>query len=278
MYPELFKIGPFTVHSFGLMMAIGFIIASWLLTNELKRKGYDPAMGSTITLIAVIFGIAGSKILYLIEDWNRFIQDPLHEAFSPGGLTWYGGFFLATFAIWVYIRRKRIPFLTICDAAAPSLMIGYGIARIGCHLAGDGDFGTPTDLPWGMVYSNGTYPPAIALREFPEMVQKYGVNGIIPNDIRVHPAPLYEFIASIFLFGFLWRLRKKEYSNGILFMIYLILYGMERFLVELIRLNPRLLFGLSEAQLISILLIISGIIGFKILSHDIRQPKTNELP
>jgi phosphatidylglycerol---prolipoprotein diacylglyceryl transferase len=278
MYPELFKIGPFTVHSFGLMMAIGFIAASWLLTNELKRKGYDPNMGSTITLIAVIFGIAGSKILYLIEDWGRFVQDPLREAFSPGGLTWYGGFFLATFAIWIYIRRKNIPFLAICDAAAPSLMIGYGIARIGCHLAGDGDYGTPTDLPWGMIYSNGTYPPAIALREFPEMLQKYGVNGVIPNDIRVHPAPLYEFIASVFLFGFLWRLRKKESPNGKLFMIYLILYGIERFLVELIRLNPRLVFGLSEAQLISILLIISGIIGFKILSHDIRQPKTHELP
>jgi len=278
MYPELFKIGPFTVHSFGMMMAIGFIVASWLLTNELKRKGYDPTMGSTITLIAVIFGIAGSKILYLIEDWNRFVQDPLREAFSPGGLTWYGGFFLATFAIWIYVRRKKIPFLAICDAAAPSLMIGYGIARIGCHLAGDGDYGIPTDLPWGMIYSNGTYPPAIALREFPEMVQKYGMNGIIPNDIRVHPAPLYEFIGSTFLFGLLWRLRKKEASNGKLFMIYLILYGIERFLVELIRLNPRLLFGLSEAQLISILLIISGIIGLKILSHDIRQPKTHELP
>ena len=278
MYPELFKIGPFTVHSFGLMMAIGFIAASWLLTSELKRKGYDPNMGSTITLIAVIFGVAGSKILYLIEDWSRFVQDPLREAFSPGGLTWYGGFFLATFAIWIYVRRKKIPFLAICDAAAPSLMIGYGIARIGCHLASDGDYGTPTDLPWGMIYSNGTYPPAIALREFPEMVQKYSVNGIIPNDIRVHPAPLYEFIASVFLFGFLWRLRKKESPNGKLFMIYLILYGIERFLVELIRLNPRLVFGLSEAQLISILLIISGIIGFKILSHDIRQPKTNELP
>jgi phosphatidylglycerol---prolipoprotein diacylglyceryl transferase len=278
MYPELFKIGPFTVHSFGLMMAIGFIVASWILTLELKRKGYDPNMGSTITLIAVIFGIAGSKILYLIEDWSRFVQDPLREAFSPGGLTWYGGFFLATFAIWVYVRRKKIPFLAICDAAAPSLMIGYGIARIGCHLAGDGDYGTPTDLPWGMIYSNGTYPPAIALREFPEMVQKYGVNGIIPNDIRMHPAPLYEFIASVFFFGFLWRLRKRESPNGKLFMIYLILYGIERFLVELIRLNPRLVFGLSEAQLISILLIISGIIGFKILSHDIRQPKTNELP
>ncbi|MBI4811266.1 MAG: prolipoprotein diacylglyceryl transferase, partial [Ignavibacteriales bacterium] len=149
MYPELFKIGPFTVHSFGLMMALGFIVASMILSKEIKRKGYDPNLGSTITLLAVIFGIAGSKILFLIEDWDHFIMNPLREAFSPGGLTWYGGFLLATFAIWIYTRKKKIPFLKVCDSAAPALMIGYGIARIGCHLAGDGDYGLPTDLPWG---------------------------------------------------------------------------------------------------------------------------------
>ena len=154
MYPELFKIGPFTVHSFGLMMAVGFIVASILLTKELKRKGYDPNIGSTITLFAVIFGIAGSKLLFLIEEWEYFIRDPLREAFSPGGLTWYGGFFLATFAIWIYSRNKKVTFLKVCDAASPGLMIGYGIARIGCHLAGDGDYGTPTNLPWGAIYSN----------------------------------------------------------------------------------------------------------------------------
>jgi len=276
MYPDLFKIGPFTVHSFGLMMAIGFIVGSWLLTNELNRKGYNPNLGSTITLFALIFGIAGSKILFLLEDWSHFIQNPLREAFSPGGLTWYGGFFLATFAIWMYTRKKKIPFLRICDAAAPSLMIGYGVARIGCHLSGDGDYGLPTNLPWGAVYSNGTYPPSLAFRDFPDIVQKYGVNGIVPDTISVHPTPIYEFILAIILFSILWRLRKNNYVDGKLFMIYLVFYGIARFAVEAIRLNPRLLFGFSEAQLISIILIIIGIGGLNVLSKPKQQQtKTN---
>lgn len=276
MYPDLFKIGPFTVHSFGLMMAIGFIVGSWLVTNELNRKGYNPNLGSTITLFALIFGIAGSKILFLLEDWSHFIQNPLRETFSPGGLTWYGGFFLATFAIWMYTRKKKIPFLRICDAAAPSLMIGYGVARIGCHLSGDGDYGLPTNLPWGAVYSNGTYPPSLAFRDFPDIVQKYGVNGIVPDTISVHPTPIYEFILAIILFSILWKLRKNNYVDGKLFMIYLVFYGIARFAVEAIRLNPRLLFGFSEAQLISIILIIIGIGGLNVLSKPKQQQtKTN---
>ncbi len=276
MYPDLFKIGPFTVHSFGLMMAIGFIVGSWLLTKELNRKGYNPNLGSTITLFALIFGIAGSKILFLIEDWSHFIQNPLKEAFSPGGLTWYGGFFLATFAIWLYTRKKKIPFLRICDAAAPSLMIGYGVARIGCHLSGDGDYGLPTNLPWGTVYSNGTYPPSLAFKDFPDIVKQYGVNGVVPDTIPVHPTPIYEFILAIILFSILWSLRKNNYVDGKLFMIYLLFYGIARFAVEAIRLNPRLLFGFSEAQLISIILIIIGIGGLNVLSKPKQQQtKTN---
>jgi len=265
MYPELFKIGPFTVHSFGLMMAIGFIVASWVLTKELKRRNCDPAMGSTITLLAVIFGLAGSKLLFLLEEWKYFIRDPIGEALSPAGLTWYGGFILATIAIWVYSRRKKVSFLTICDAAAPALLIGYGIARIGCHLAGDGDYGMPTDLPWGAEYSNGTYPPSVAFRDFPEIVQKYGVNGVVPATIRVHPTPIYEFILSLLLFLLLWGIRKKIRLNGNLFMLYLITYGCMRFIVEYIRLNPRILFGLTEAQLLSIVIIIFGGAGILIL-------------
>ncbi len=273
MHPELFKIGPFTVHSFGLMMAFGFIIASIILTKEINRKGYDPNLGSTITLLAVIFGIAGSKILYLIEDWHHFILNPIREAFSPGGLTWYGGFFLATFAIWIYTKKKKVPFLKICDSAAPALMLGYGVARIGCHLAGDGDYGFPTDLPWGAVYSNGTYPPSLAFRDFPEIVEKYGINGIVPDTITVHPTPIYESILSVILFLIMWKLRKKNFVDGKMFMLYLIFYGSSRLMIEFIRLNPRILFGLSEAQLLSIILIMIGFIGLRILPLVQKQTK-----
>ncbi|MBI3765140.1 MAG: prolipoprotein diacylglyceryl transferase [Ignavibacteriales bacterium] len=203
--------------------------------------------------------------MYLIENWKYFIRDPVGMAFSPGGLTWYGGFVLATLAIMIYGRRKKIPFLIIADAVAPGLMIGYGVARIGCHLAGDGDYGMPTTLPWAAVYSSGTYPPSVAFREFPEVIQKYGVNGVVPDTLPVHPVPLYEFLIAIVLFSILWKLRKKQYPNGTIFMYYLMLSGGARFLIEFIRLNPRLFFGLSEAQLIAIIIVIVGIVGHRVL-------------
>ena len=273
MYPRLFTIGPFTVYSFGLMLGTGFIVASILLTRELKRKGIDPNLGSTVTLMAVVFGIAGSKMLYLVENWDYFVRDPIGMTFSPGGLTWYGGFILATVAIWLYTKTKKIPFLTICDAAAPGLMLGYGIARVGCHLAGDGDYGVPTSLPWGAVYSNGTFPPSAAFRDFPDIVQKYGINGVVPDTIRVHPAPVYEFLLAALLFLVLWKLRNRSMPTGTLFMLYLIFAGSARFLVEIIRLNPRILFGLSEAQLISVVIIVAGIIGVSQLFKKKGQQK-----
>jgi phosphatidylglycerol:prolipoprotein diacylglycerol transferase len=274
MYPRLFSIGPLTIYSYGLMLGIGFMAASVVLTKELRRKALDVNMGSTIILLAIIFGIAGSKILYLIENWEYFVKAPFTMAFSPGGLTWYGGFFLATFAIWVYIRRKKIPFLKICDAAAPGIMLAYGIARIGCHLAGDGDYGMPTNVPWACVYSNGTYPPSVAFRDFPEIVQKYGVNGVVPDTIPVHPAPVYEFILGVLLFLVLWMIRKKITIDGKLFMVYLILSGLARFSIEFIRLNNRLLFGLTEAQLIACCMMLIGIAGWNILSNRPSQLKT----
>lgn len=260
MYPVLFHLGPFPVYSFGLMMATGFIVASYVLTKELERRGFEKDLGSHITLLALVFGIAGSKLLYLIENWDEFMRQP-SIAFSPGGLTFYGGFILATLAIFWYARSKKIPFLQICDAAAPPLLIAYGIARVGCHLSGDGDYGLPTDLPWASVYSAGTYPPSAAFRMFPEIVQKYGVNGVVPDDILVHPTPLYEFAICLVFFFALVRLRKQGWPTGKLFMLYLILSGAERFFVEFLRLNPRMLFGLSEAQLIAAVLVGVGVVG-----------------
>jgi phosphatidylglycerol:prolipoprotein diacylglycerol transferase len=275
VYPELLKIGPFTVYSFGLMMGVGFIVASFLLTKELTRKRFDASLGSTITLFALVFGVIGSKLLYLIENWSLFIAAPLKMAFSPGGLTWYGGFILATLTIWQYTKKKKVPFLAVCDAASPALALGYGIARIGCHLAGDGDYGMPTDLPWASSYSKGTYPPSAAFRDFPDVVAKYGVDGVVPDDILVHPAPLYETLLGIIIFVILWRLRTKFTVNGKLFMLYLILSGIARFGVEFIRLNERILFGLSEAQLIAVVLILMGAAGLSRLSQ--RQDRLNSV-
>jgi phosphatidylglycerol:prolipoprotein diacylglycerol transferase len=246
MYPELLKIGPISIYSYGLMLGIAFITASFLFTKELKRVNLNPNIASEVTLIAIIAGIVGAKLFDIFENWSYFLEDPM-SAFSPRGLTYYGGFLLAVFCIFVYLRKKKISFLLIADFNSPGLAIAYAIARIGCHLAGDGDYGIASNLPWAYSYEHGTVPT--------------------PPGITVHPTPLYELIAGIVIFIFLWSIRTKRRPVGALFMIYLMLSATARFLVEIIRINPSMFLGLSEAQIISIVLFISGLIGYYFLKN-----------
>lgn len=268
MHPVLFELGPVKIYSFGLMMGISFIIANILLTKEFKRKKLNPELASTITLIALVAGVVGSKILYLIENFSEFLADPFGMTFSPGGLTFYGGFILATASIYFYAKKKGIKFIRIADSIAPALLLAYGIARIGCHLAGDGDYGYPTDLPWATNYENGTYPPSAAFREFPEIVNKYGVNGVVPDNTLCHPTPIYETLICAGLFLIMWKNRGKWKTDGQMFYTYLIFAGLERFSVEFLRLNPRLFLGLSEAQIIAAILIAIGVIGWYSLIRE----------
>lgn len=266
MCPELFKIGPLTVYSYGLMLGIAFIIGSYLLSLEFKRKGIHPDLASEVTLFSLIFGIIGAKLFHLFGEWDAFIQDPIGEAFSPGGLVWYGGFLVALVVVYINSKRRNLPFLVLGDSAAPALAIGYGIGRIGCHLAGDGDYGIPTDLPWGVDYSKGTYPPSYAFRGT-EIAKNYP-DGIVPDNTLLHPTPIYEFLQALIIFLILWNIRKKIDLNGKIFMFFLILHGSARFLVEFIRINPKVFLGLTEAQLISIILVTAGIIGLYYLSKN----------
>jgi phosphatidylglycerol---prolipoprotein diacylglyceryl transferase len=261
MCPRLFQIGPFTVYGYGLMLALGFIAGSYLLVSEFKRRKIDPNIANNITLTALIAGVAGSKILFLLENWPSFIADPFGMAFNPGGLTFYGGLILAAFSIYIYGKKKGISFFTIGDAIAPGMMLGYGIGRLGCHLAGDGDYGFPTLLPWGTNYSKGTYPPSLAFKDFPEITSRFP-GGIVPNNIPCHPTPVYEFIICVLMCWFLWRVRKEMKPAGKLFMIYLSLAGIERFFIEFLRPNPRVVFNLTEAQLIAMVLIAIGLFGW----------------
>ena len=257
MYPVLFKIGPFSVYGYGLMLALGFIIGSYLATIEFRRRGLDPNYASNITLIALVAGIIGSKIHYLIENFSLFIADPIDMTFSPGGLTFFGGFLLAVVAIYYYGKVKKLRFLEVADALSPSVMIAYGIARVGCHLAGDGDYGFPTTLPWGVDYSKGTFPPSLILKDFCHIAQQYP-NGI-PDNIPLHPTPIYEFLICGVFFFVLWRFRKTLAPNGKLFTMYLMLAGIERFSIEFLRLNTRIFLGLTQAQIISLIIIVAGV-------------------
>jgi phosphatidylglycerol:prolipoprotein diacylglycerol transferase len=270
MIPVLFEIGPFKIYSFGLLLGVGFFLGSYVLSLEFRRKKLDPNLAGTITILAIVFGIAGAKMLFLIEEWQSFIRNPVSEAFSPGGLTWYGGFVLGLTAVSVYVRRRKVPFLKVWDGLGVALMVAYGVARIGCHLSGDGDYGFPTDLPWGTNYERGTYPPSHALAIFPEITARYP-GGVVPDNTPCHPTPIYELILGAAGFALLWKVRTRPWRDGRLFMLYLVLASLFRFSVEFLRLNPRLAFGLSEAQLISVPLFIGGLIAFRQMGDRSRE-------
>jgi phosphatidylglycerol:prolipoprotein diacylglycerol transferase len=272
MIPVLFEIGPFKIHSFGLLLGIGFLLGSYVMSVEMRRKKLDPAMASTITVLAVVFGIAGAKILFLLEEWPVFIRNPIGEAFSAGGLTWYGGFVLGMTAVSVYVKKKGVPFLKLWDCLAVGLIIAYGVARIGCHLAGDGDYGFPTTLPWGTNYENGTYPPSRSLAIFPEITSQYP-GGVVPDNVPCHPTPVYELILGLIGFAILWKLRKNPWRDGRLFMVYLMLSTLFRFSVEFLRLNPRIMLGLSEAQLFAVPLFLGGLVSFFLLGRPKESPE-----
>lgn len=258
MCPRLFEIGPVTVYSFGLMMALGFLTGNYIIALDLKRRKLDPSIANNIILIGLIAGIVGSKLLFLVENWADFSANPMREALSPSGLTWYGGFVLAAASIYWYSKKIKVGFKIISDATAPALLLSYGVARLGCHFAGDGDYGFPTSLPWGTDYSKGTYPPSVAFRPFPEITSKFP-NGIVPDNTPCHPTPVYELILCTVLFLIMWKYRKSIKPDGAMFALYLVFAGVERFAIEFLRINPRLAFGLSEAQLISIPMILLGL-------------------
>jgi phosphatidylglycerol:prolipoprotein diacylglycerol transferase len=285
MIPVLFEIGPLRINSFGLMLGIGFILGSYILSLELKRKKLDPNLASNITIIAVIFGIGGAKLLHVIEHtfeyWGTPYLDIKGQLFSFSGLTWYGGLILGMAAISVYVHRKKIPFLKIWDGLGVALILAYGIARLGCHFAGDGDYGIPTKLPWGTIYANGTAKPTSMLRDYfeqhPEERAAWSYDSLRVIHSRIdrlgypvdrfdeatplHPTPVYEMILGIIGFMIMLRLRKNEYPDGKIFMIYLMIASTFRFIVEFLRLQPKLLVGLSEAQLLAIVLFVTGLVG-----------------
>ena len=260
MYPELFKIGPFTVYSFGVMIGLGIIASTTILYLEAKRNKLDIYFALEVVILVTISEIVGGKLLYIIEHWNKFLEQPVVVGLSPDGSTFYGGFILTIIAFYLYVKRKKLSYLFAADVVAPAIPVIYGFGRIGCHLSGDGDYGLPTNLPWGTNYEHGVMPPSVMFRI--NHIPNSFPNGIVPDNTPLHPTSVYEAIAAMIIFFILWKYRKHGWLAGRLFMLYLILSSISRFLVEFIRLNQRILFGLSEAQLISIVFFVIGLFGF----------------
>lgn len=274
MIPVLFRLGPITVYSYGLMMALGFLAADLVIASECRRRGLNPDYASSIVVWAAISGIAGSRVYDILDNFSAYMHDPSAMIFSGSGFVWYGGLFGGLAATYLVSRYYGIKFLTTTDMAAPALALGQAFGRIGCQLSGDGDWGLPSNLPWAM-----SYPRAIVGWD-PQHVLALGPNHTLVSacqtaaqcaQVRVHPAPIYETILYIGVFAVLWLLRKRNRIDGRLFYGYLMLAGASRFVVEFVRINPRVLMGLSEAQLIAIAMMVTGAAAY-ILSTYIRGP------
>ncbi len=236
MFPILLRLGPVTLYTFGLMVMLAFLAGAYLVTRELRRRGIEPSHLEGYPLIALLGGIVGARVYYLIEHGDRLLQNPLGTLLGGAGLTWYGGLFGGAFAVLFWARRKGQSLWEMCDAFAPGLAAAYGVGRIGCQLAGDGDYGPPADVPWAMAYPK----------------------GMVPTDIPVHPTPVYEVLMMIPVVWLLWRLRTRPTGPGWLFGLYLVLSGAERWISELFRVRPDKLAGMSTAQWISVAAIAAG--------------------
>ena len=247
MYPILFQIGPITIYSFGAFMALAALVAAWVVHSELKRRGFDPELASTMVFAAAVGGLIGARLLFIVEEWGNFLRSPMQYIFTGAGFTWYGGLLGGIAAVSWVARKNKIPWLVTADIGAPAVALAYGIGRIGCHVAGDGDWGIVTDVPWGVAYTN-----AIVGWADPQTGIPY------PSGVRVHPTPIYEFLESLLIFTILWKLR-KSYAPGTIAWLYLVLAGLARFVVEFWRINPSFAAGLSEAQWFSLAIMAIGL-------------------
>lgn len=255
MYPVLLQLGHFELRSYGLIVALSFIIGLWLSTKEAQRKGLDPRLIQEFALYALLGGIIGARLYFvLFSEPKYFLQNPSEIfAFWRGGIGVIGsllGGFLA--GVW-YCRRKRISVLKFADTLTPGIALGQTIGQFACLFNGD-SYGRPTDLPWAITYAD---PRSFA-----------------PLNIPLHPIEIYEMAAYFSVFLLVWSTRKKFRADGFGFLTYLGAYGAARFSMEFFRGQPAIFaWGLPAAQVFSMALILASIMGFLLLgkSHEERR-------
>jgi len=258
----------------GILLGLLFAGLKWYEKNKQKlpkpekrtvRIWPQDRVGE-ITILALVFGLLGAKLFDIFENWSDFLQHPSSYLLSPSGLTFYGGLICAAVAIWIYAKKHNIGFWHLNDAAAPTLMLAYGLGRIGCQVSGDGDWGienvTPNPFSW--------LPDWMWAYNYPHNVNEAGIPipgcvGKYCNELNppVYPTPFYEVIVCLLLFALIWSVRKTFKTPGTLFAFYLMLNGLERFFIEKIRVNTKLnIFGFqpTQAEVISSLLFLAGVI------------------
>jgi phosphatidylglycerol---prolipoprotein diacylglyceryl transferase len=238
MYPFI-HIGHFSIGTFGLCLWLASVCGCWVLHRNFLRFGIDAdAVG--VAAYTTVAGVAGAKLWHVLEDPVALAHQPFTILFDRAGFAWYGGLLAGIAILWWQGRQAKLGGLGMLDLASPAVSVGYGVGRLGCLLSGDGDYGIPTNLPWGM--------------SFP--------HGLVPTNQRVHPTPIYELALALILAAYLWWRGRPgtKLGFGQLTGEYLALSGVARFVVEFIRINPKIYWGLTNAQMASVGAILAGIL------------------
>jgi phosphatidylglycerol:prolipoprotein diacylglycerol transferase len=238
MKPEIHLLG-LSIKTFGLTFALGFLACGLVVARRLRELGKPVDWSYEIVFAALIGGIVGARVYYLIQNYSQVKHDLVGSVFSGTGLVWYGGAIGGAIGVIAWMRWRHVLELRMFDMCATALALGYAIGRIGCQVSGDGDYGVPSSLPWAMGYPHGTVPT--------------------PPGVRVQPTPIYETVTMCLVAYALWSLRDRV-RPGVIFALYLVLSGLERFLVEFIRRNSEVLAGLTAPQLESVGLLVIGLL------------------
>jgi phosphatidylglycerol---prolipoprotein diacylglyceryl transferase len=250
VYPFAIHLGPLELTGYGLMMMVAFLMAGWAIQLDLRARGLDEDYAADIVIAGVIGGLVGAKL------WYVALTGDLDMLFRRGGFVWYGGFLGATAAILLNGWRRRVPSRFTAEICAAPLALGYALGRVGCFLVND-DYGIPSSVPWAMKFPSGL--PASTVMNLQAMGVTFPPGTDPMQVVAVHPTQIYETVAMLLVFWWLWRRRHHGHATGWLFAWYLVFAGAERFLVELVRAkDDRLLGSFTLAQATSLLLIIVG--------------------
>ena len=239
-------------------MCLAFVAAYMALDREIRRRKLNVDPYSVVAYVAIA-GILGAKIWHMVDTpadrltWQNLQSFSQFMFWFRGGFAWFGGFVAGIATLLLLGKKYHVKPLSMLDLSSSAAAIGYGVGRIGCLVSGDGDYGMPTNVPWGMAFPHGLVPTT-------ETCVQWGW----PPTCSVHPTPIYEFAAAMFIFWYVWlrgeRSLKHPLAPGVITGEFLILFGLERFLVEFLRINPRVILGMSNAQFAALLTTIAGII------------------
>jgi phosphatidylglycerol---prolipoprotein diacylglyceryl transferase len=236
MKPEIHLLGV-SIKTFGLCFAFAFLASGAVVSRRLVELGKSAEWAYEMVFAAAVGGLVGSRLYYLLQNYNDVKHDLLGNVFSGAGLVWYGGALGGALGVCLWAYRRGFLGLTLLDVCAPALALGYAVGRVGCQVSGDGDYGKAWDGPWAMAYPDGT----------------------VPTTVKVHPTPIYETLAMGLAAWALWRAR-NAFRPGVLFAFYLVFAGSERFLVEFLRRNDAVAAGLTAPQFESLAMLLAGLL------------------